>query len=92
MPRPVHSALRRVSSSAAADAAAPSVELRTSTAIESRMHSGEAEIQDVGVAAWEERCERIGGRGWNQLLLKSKKQRSDQLHEVRKRMRSRKLQ
>jgi hypothetical protein len=26
------------------------------------------------------------GRGWNQLLLKSKKQRSDQLHEVKNRM------
>jgi hypothetical protein len=29
------------------------------------------------------------GRGWNQLLPRSKKQRSDQLHEVRKRMRRR---
>lgn len=32
------------------------------------------------------------GRGWNQLLPKSKKQRSDQLQEVMKRMRSRKEQ
>jgi len=32
------------------------------------------------------------GRGWNQLLLKSKKHRSDQLQLVRKRMSSRKEQ
>lgn len=32
------------------------------------------------------------GRGWNQLLLKSKKHRSDQLHEVMNRINSRKEQ
>lgn len=32
------------------------------------------------------------GRGWNQLLLKSKKHRSDQLHEVMNRISSRKEQ
>lgn len=31
-------------------------------------------------------------RAWNQLLLKSKKQRSDQLHDVMKRMSSKKEQ
>lgn len=82
MPKPVHSCLCRASSSAAAPARALAVELMTSTT--------EALKLVFGSSSGSGREE--GGRGWNQLLLKSKKQRSDQLHEVRKRINSRKLQ
>lgn len=84
MPRPVHSCLLFESSFAAAPASALAVELNTSTVALLRAYASLPSLgseMDVG-----------GSRGWNQLLLKSKKHRSDQLHEVKKRMRRRKLQ
>ena len=83
IPSPVHSDLLFASSSAAALASAVAVELITST-VALKVSAASLTCRP-GVAG-------TGGRASNQLLLKSKKHRSDQLHEVRKRMISRKLQ
>lgn len=80
IPSPVHSALRAVAASNAALVTAVAVELIISTTL-ALNRSAESGRTSVGSA-------RLGepGLGRNQLLPKSKKQRSDQLHEVRKRM------
>lgn len=80
IPRPVHSALLAARSSLEAFAIAEAVVFTISKTVElkSRAASSASGIW-VGVP----------GRGRNQLLPKSKKQRSDQLQEVRKRMRRR---
>lgn len=80
-PKPVHSLRSTAISSAAARAAALAVELTMSTRVSLKARARACSSWGSG------RDE--GGRGRNQLLLRSKKQRSDQLHEVRKRMRRR---
>jgi hypothetical protein len=80
-PSPVHSGRRCVSSSTAAEANALMVEFRISLVVALNSLEGSSSTDEV-----------IGVRGWNQSLLKSKKQRSDQLQDVRNKMRSRKLQ
>lgn len=75
-PTPVHSFLSTAISSAAARAAAFAVELSMSATVS---------LKALLLLSSSWRIGRVG-RGWNQLLPRSKKQRSDQLHEVRKRM------
>jgi hypothetical protein len=80
IPIPDHSALLAARSSLADFIIAATVVLAISRAVELKVASTtSSEGNWVGVP----------GRGRNQLLPKSKKHRSDQLHEVRKRMRSR---
>ena len=104
MPRPVHSVLVLAACSATAPTNAPAVVLtmsaRTSDMVVFRssplagmvalVPSPPAvdanQLVDMGGAA----LLPVVGRGWNQLLEKSKKHRSDQLHDVRKRISRRK--
>jgi hypothetical protein len=81
IPSPVHSAFLLAASSAAALARAVAVELIISIAVA---------LNSSARDAFGDRID--GARGWNQLLLKSKKQRSDQWHDVRNRITRRKLQ
>lgn len=74
-PTPVHSFLSTAISSAAARAAAFAVELSMSTTVSFSRALLSSSWRNGAV-----------GRGWNQLLPRSKKQRSDQLQDVRKRM------
>lgn len=91
---PVHSALLAATSSIAALVAALAVELTMSSMVELKLlplrssPSVDA-ADDNDVPHVLPPLLNMLGRGRNQLLLKSKKQRSDQLHEVRKRMSSR---
>lgn len=73
-PRPVHSALLADMSSTAALARAFAVELAMSMTVA---------LNSVALLS------EVLGLGRNQLLRKSKKHRSDQLHEVKKRTRRR---
>ena len=80
IPRPVHSARSCDTCSAAMLARAVAVELSISAAMVAvALVASESPRDEV--------CDE--GLGWNQLLPKSKKQRSDQLQLVRKRMSSR---
>lgn len=72
MPNPVHSALRRESSSAAAPANAVAVVFNISKAVSLKVWSLCATAVQFSVHS------KYDDRGANQLLLKSKKQRSDQ--------------
>ena len=76
-PRPVHSALRAATSSTAAPARALAVVFIISKTVE------------LKESVWSNGRLGMLGRGRNQLLPRSKKHRSDQLQEVRKRMRRR---
>src|SRR5262249_44799066 len=78
IPSPVHSAFFRASSSAPAPMRVVTVELKTSKVVALKSSAREDETE-------------VGWRGRNQLLLKSKKQRSDQWQDVRKRMTGGKL-
>ena len=82
MPSPVHSPLALETCSAAAVAIMLAVVLNISVAIEVTV-----EFKSVVPSRLEDHPG--SGRGSNQLLLKSKKHRSDQLHEVKNRTRSR---
>jgi len=86
MPMPVHSALARASSSAAAPASADAVVFSISAATAAVALSTAAVLFLSSPTLPAASC---ADRGWNQLLLKSKKHRSDQLQLVRKRMSSR---
>lgn len=108
MPRPVHSGLVLAACSATAPANAPAVVLTISASTKDMVvfkswplavdmvalapsppDADASQLVDIGSEAW---LLPAVGRGWNQLLEKSKKHRSDQLHEVRKRIRRRKEQ
>lgn len=84
MPSPVHSCLLFASSSAAAPVSALAVELIISM-VALIVCEASSMLSSAVVAG-------IGGRDSNQLLFRSKKHRSDQLQDVRKRMIRRKLQ
>ena len=90
MPSPVHSTLVWAIFSVAAVASAPAVVLSMSatTAVTVALISPVAVCVKVSPAAGRF-TKLVPGRGWNQLLPKSKKHRSDQLHDVRKRTSSR---
>lgn len=95
---PVHSLLVCATWSAACPRSALAVVLSISLATSREaftvavIFSTEIVEEDALLPAAPEKYETVPGRGWNQLLLKSKKHRSDQLHEVMNRISSRKEQ
>lgn len=101
MPRPVHSALLRIASSRRTFPSRPAVELAIWATValnSSAAPSATAVTLAAGLTYGQPYRQlpapepSMGGRGMNQLWLKSKKQRSAQWHDVRNRMTSRKLQ
>ncbi|KAG6094221.1 hypothetical protein E4U30_003538 [Claviceps sp. LM220 group G6] len=81
-PNPVHSALLAAISSAAAPASAFAIS--TTVALNKAAASTSSALLVAAPAV-----STFGGRGRNQLLRTSKKHLSDQLHDVKKSMRSR---
>lgn len=86
IPRPVHSSLRLANSSAATLARALAVVLSISTAVALKLSTPYGSVIAAVPLLGHVDDEVVEGRGANQLLLKSKKQRSDQWQDVTKRM------